>query len=68
VLVLPLPIPFSNNLPAWAILLIAAGLVERDGLFVALGYLMFAAGVAYLWLFGEAAAHGLDALLRWLQG
>jgi hypothetical protein len=34
-LLLPLPIPFTNSFPAWAILLMAGGiLLERDGLFI----------------------------------
>jgi hypothetical protein len=37
---LPLPIPFSNTLPAVSILLLAAGLMERDGLLVLLGYIV----------------------------
>lgn len=68
ILLLPLPVPFSNGLPAWAILLLTGGLMERDGLFVVLGYLMFALSVVYLWVFGEAAAHGVEALLVWLRG
>lgn len=68
VLFLPLPIPFSNGLPAWSILLIAGGLMERDGFFILLGYLMFALAVVYIWLFGEAAAAGLEAFLGWLRG
>lgn len=68
ILLLPLPVPFSNGLPAWAILLMAGGLLERDGLFVTLGYLMFALSVVYLWVFGEAAARGLNALLLWWRG
>lgn len=67
ILLLPLPVPFSNGLPAWAILLMAGGLLERDGLFVTLGYLMFALSVVYLWVFGEAAAHGVEALLVWIR-
>src|SRR5678815_1259768 len=37
-LLLPLPIPFSNVVPAWGILLIAGGLLERDGQFIIAGY------------------------------
>lgn len=66
ILLLPLPIPFSNGLPAWSILLLACGLLERDGRAIILGYLMFALSIAYLWLFGEAANHALELLLsRW---
>lgn len=67
ILLLPLPIPFSNNLPAWAILLVAAGLLERDGWFICAGYAMLTLSILYLWLFGEAAAHGLEHLLHWLK-
>ena len=37
---LPLPIPFSNLFPAVSIMLLAAGLMERDGLLVLWGYVM----------------------------
>jgi len=67
ILLLPLPIPFSNGLPAWAILLLACGLLERDGWAIVLGYLMFALSVVYLWLFGEAAAHAVELLLARLH-
>jgi hypothetical protein len=41
-LLLPLPIPFSNILPALAIICFSAALLERDGLFVILGVIAFA--------------------------
>lgn len=65
ILLLPLPIPFSNGLPAWAILLLACGLLERDGRAIALGYVMFALSIVYLWLFGEAAHKLVEILLAW---
>jgi hypothetical protein len=40
-LLLPLPIPFSNGLPAWTILLLAAAALARDGLCFLGGCLMF---------------------------
>jgi len=61
-LLLPLPIPLTNTFPAWVIILIAAGLLERDGLFVAAGYAMFAAGVAFFTLLGGATHHLIDAI------
>jgi hypothetical protein len=67
ILLLPLPIPFSNNLPAWAILLVACGLLERDGWFICAGYAMLTLSILYLWLFGEAASHALDYVLQWLR-
>lgn len=65
ILLLPLPIPFSNGLPGWSILLLACGLLERDGRAIVLGYLMFALSVIYLWLFGEAAQELVEAALAW---
>ena len=38
-LVLILPIPFGNSIPAWAIMFVALGLSERDGVWLALGVL-----------------------------
>ncbi|MDP1579230.1 MAG: exopolysaccharide biosynthesis protein [Candidatus Didemnitutus sp.] len=67
VLLLPLPIPFTNSFPAWAILLLAGGLLERDGVAVLLGYVVFAAGVLYFVILGEAAAQLLASLLEWLR-
>ena len=67
-LLLPLPIPFTNSFPAWAILFIAAGLLERDGLAVVLGYLVFAAGVLYFFFLGETTAQLLRSAWQWLGG
>ncbi len=66
-LLLPLPIPFTNSFPAWAILLLAAGLLERDGVFILAGYLVFTAGVLYFIFLGEAAAQLMQAALDWLR-
>jgi len=65
ILLLPLPIPFSNSLPGWSILLLAGGLLERDGWAILFGYLMFGLSVVYLWLFGEAAQELLELALAW---
>lgn len=51
-LMLPLPVPFSNFFPAGAILLLSAGALERDGLCSIAGWVMsvmatlFMAGIA----------------------
>jgi hypothetical protein len=53
-IVLTLPVPLGNMLPAFAICLIALGLLERDGLWVILGLLaavvafLISAGVVYV--------------------
>lgn len=57
-------IPFSNTLPGWSILLLAAGMTQRDGLLILLGYLMLVATVIY---FG-ALAVGAFATGQGLMG
>jgi hypothetical protein len=64
-LMLPLPIPFSNTIPAWSILLLALGMMEEDGAVIALGYMMAGAAWMYLaalWLVGEAGLSRLGVL------
>jgi hypothetical protein len=39
-LALPLPVPFSNMIPAWTIAILALGQLEEDGLVILLGYLV----------------------------
>lgn len=61
-LMLPLPIPFSNTIPAWSILLMALGMMEEDGAVIVLGYLMAGAAWTYLvflWMLGEAGIEKL---------
>jgi hypothetical protein len=65
-LLLPLPIPFTNTFPAWTIILVAAGLLERDGFFILGGYLAFAAGVFYFIFLGEATQRLLVMIKDWV--
>jgi hypothetical protein len=37
-LALPLPIPLTNIIAAWSILIISIGLIEEDGVFIIIGY------------------------------
>lgn len=60
VLLLPLFVPLTNAFPALAILLIAAGLLERDGLAVLAGHLMLVLGAAYFMLLGEGASEFVE--------
>jgi hypothetical protein len=39
-LALPLPIPLSNALPSWSLILLGMGLLQRDGVVVLLGHLL----------------------------
>ncbi|MGL5905808.1 MAG: exopolysaccharide biosynthesis protein [Shewanella sp.] len=45
-------IPFTNTLPAWVILLICIGMLQRDGVFVALGYLLAIVTLAWFSFLG----------------
>ena len=47
-LALPLPIPFSNMLVAWALLLLGLGLIEKDGGFVCISYTLGLTGLFLL--------------------
>jgi hypothetical protein len=62
-LMLPLPIPFSNILPAITIIFLAAALLERDGYFVIAGVLAFVVDAAFF----SAIFIGGAAVVNWLE-
>ncbi len=65
-LMLPLGfIPFSNTLPALALLFMAIGLLQRDGLCVLFGHLL---NVATVLKFSLIFFGGLELARAWLQG
>lgn len=51
-LALPLPIPLTNIITAWPILLIAFGILEKDGVFILLGYLISLLTLAFFVMLG----------------
>ncbi len=61
-LMLPLPLPFSNTLPAYGVLFLAAGSLERDGCLVLMGYLMILLATVYFALLALLGAAGLQML------
>ena len=61
---LPVPIPLSQALPAWAAAFLIVGLMGRDGLFVLLGHLTVLAGWFFIGLTGTLGLKGLDKLLQ----
>ncbi len=65
-LALPLPIPFTNTLPGWTILLVAAGLMERDGLVVLAGYVAMVATAVLFFAVGEAIRESLSVVWHWV--
>lgn len=70
-LLLPVPLPFSNVIPAWGILLIAGGLLERDGKFILAGYVSTVAAVVYFALSGSALWYGAvrawEKIMAWFS-
>lgn len=66
-LLLPLPplVPLSNTIPALSVVLLTAGLVERDGVFVMAGYLVNLAAWIYFALMGAALTEAFRIMLRW---
>ena len=67
-LVLPLPLPFSNSLPAWTILLVAAGALERDGAAFLGGCFFFLLTVTYFGFLAFGGAHAMDGLKHLILG
>ena len=64
-LILFLPIPFGNMLPALAISLFAVGILRRDGAWVLAGTGCAVLAVALVWTVGAALGQaGFDALMR----
>jgi hypothetical protein len=68
-LLLPLPplVPLSNTIPAVSVVLLTAGLIERDGAFVLAGYAVNIAAWVYFGLMAAAAGKGLEWALHWLH-
>jgi hypothetical protein len=58
----PLPLPLSNTLPAYGVLCLALGSVERDGYVVLAGYLMVLLTVGYFSAVGVVGGAGASAL------
>ena len=61
---LPLPplIPFSNTIPAFAVLLLTAGMIERDGLLVLIGHCVNIIAWIYFGVMFTFAGHGINRL------
>jgi len=62
-LMLPLPILFSNSIPASAVVLLAIGMMENDGLFVLLGHLSAIVTWAFIGLTSVFAVGSFQRLL-----
>jgi hypothetical protein len=66
-LMLPLPIPFSNSIPAWAVVLLAIGMMEKDGLCVLFGHLTAIVSWIFIGLTSLFAVQGFQRLLDFFE-
>jgi hypothetical protein len=66
VLSLPLPIPFSNSIPAVAILLFCLGAVFQDGVTVLLGHGVGLGAWGYLYAVGDVTWSVLNKIINWV--
>ena len=65
-LLLPLPVPLSNVLPAFAIFLLAAAMLERDGLVGLLGFIVFGITVVVFGGIFLAGVAALEVVWEWI--
>ena len=67
-LMLPLPIPFSNVLPGLAIIFLAAALMERDGWFIVAGMVMFVITCVFFGAIFIGGAAAIRVVSQWFSG
>lgn len=65
-LALPLPIPGSNLMFLIPLLVYAIGILERDGMWIAIGHLCLAVDLALLTVFGGALVAVLQRVVAWI--
>ena len=67
-LLLPLPIPFSNGLPALTVVLLAGAMLERDGYCLVAGLIAFVLALCFFGALGWGGAEGVGWLKGWFGG
>lgn len=67
-LVLPLPVPFSNGLPAATIVLLAGAKLERDGLCAVAGLAAFGLTLCFYGALAWGGVEGFGLLKEWADG
>ena len=60
VLSLPIPVPFTNTIPALAIFFLSMGMMEEDGFFILFGYALVICALLYLLALVWLGRLGLD--------
>jgi hypothetical protein len=64
-LMLPLPIPLTDTLPAYSIFLLSAGILERDGYFVIISYALIIITALYFGLIVFLGLEGISLILSY---
>jgi hypothetical protein len=64
----PPPFPFTNTIPALAVMFMALGLMERDGVCILIGYGFALLGLVYVALIAFLGVAGVQHLWAWLTG
>jgi len=67
-LLLPVPVPFSNGLPAWTVLLLSVAALARDGLCFLAGCVMFLVAATFFFLLAVGGAQAFEHLRRAFLG
>jgi hypothetical protein len=65
-LMLPLPVPLTDFLPAYSILFLSLGSIERDGYLIIAGYLLATVTTIYFLLITIIGLSGIKAILSFL--
>jgi hypothetical protein len=65
-LMLPLPVPLTDFLPAYSILFLSLGSIERDGYLILAGYLLATITAIYFILIAIIGLSGIKAILTFL--
>ena len=66
-LLLPLPIPLSNIIPAWGIMLLAGGLLERDWVFIVGGHIATLVTIGFFVTIAVFGIEAVDFLWKWVH-
>jgi hypothetical protein len=65
-LALPIIFPFTNMLPGWTIVLLACGLLERDGIMIAVGYVVMLLTLAFFIGLAIGGTEAMHKVWAWL--
>ena len=65
---IPPPFPLTNTIPGLAIIFMALGIMERDGVCTLIGYAFAVVGLLYVGLIFVLGAAGVQHLWNWLSG